>query len=123
MQRLFTMFPAGVAGVALLILRLCVAGSVSLSARFLMDLAPHPVGGIVAGALALALCVGAFTPVTCALILLAHVWALTRASNLAVDIVIHAGVTVSLLMLGPGAYSVDARLFGRRLIFPRDKSF
>ncbi len=79
--------------------------------------------GIVASALALALCLGAFTPVTCVLILVAHVWALTRASSFPVDIVIHLGVTVSLLVLGPGAYSVDARLFGRRLIFPGDESF
>jgi hypothetical protein len=41
----------------------------------------------------------------------------------AVDTIIHASTTVSLLLLGPGDYSVDARLFGRRRILPGGDKF
>jgi hypothetical protein len=117
------MFPAGVAGGALLILRLCVAGTMYLPARLLGDLVPPTVSGLAAAVLALALCLGAFTPLTCALVLLFHLAALTMPSGLALDTVNHAGVIVSLLLLGPGAYSIDARLFGRRRVFPPDDNF
>jgi uncharacterized membrane protein YphA (DoxX/SURF4 family) len=115
------MFPAGVAGVALLILRLCVAGTIVLPTHLLGGLAPPTISTLLMGTLALALCLGTFTPVSCVLVLPMQFCALTRLGFDAAETVIHASMTVSLLMLGPGAYSVDARLFGRRRILPGDE--
>jgi uncharacterized membrane protein YphA (DoxX/SURF4 family) len=60
---------------------------------------------------------GLLTPVACIGAIFLQVTAL-RPSNLHanMDILLHVLTTVSLLFLGPGAHSTDARLFGRRLI-------
>jgi len=113
------MFPAGAAGAALLILRLCVAATVLLRPHLLEGPASPTIFSLLMATSALALCLGAFTPVACILVLLMRLYALTRMHGFdAVDTVIHASMTVSLLLLGPGDYSVDARLFGRRRILP-----
>jgi uncharacterized membrane protein YphA (DoxX/SURF4 family) len=123
-QRLFSTFPAGVAGVGLLILRLCVTGTVFPLAHFFGGLASLTISSFLMATIALALCLGAFTPLSCVLVLLMQLWALARLNGFdAVDAVIYASMTVSLLMLGPGHYSVDARLFGRRRILSRDDNF
>src|SRR5579859_4850026 len=117
MQRLFSMFPAGSAGAALLILRLSVAGTVLLAIRPLEGLVPPAAAIALTATIALALCPGVCTPLSCAAALLIHVGLLVRSCGLgSAVIIIHASMALSLLMLGPGAYSADARLFGRRLV-------
>jgi hypothetical protein len=118
------MFPAGAAGAALLILRLCVAGTVLLRPHLLEGLAPPTICSLLMATSALALCLGALTPVVCVLVLLMQVCTLARLHGLdTVDTIIHASMAVSLLLLGPGDYSVDARLFGRRRILPSGDKF
>jgi hypothetical protein len=118
------MFPAGAAGAALLILRLCAAGTLLLRPHLLEGLVPPTISSLLMATSALALCLGTFTPVTCVLVLLMQLCALTRLHGLdAVDTIIHASMIVSLLLLGPGGYSVDARLFGRRRILPSGDKF
>lgn len=118
-QRLFSMFPAGAAGAALLILRLCVAGTVLVVTRPLESFVPPAASVALTAAIAFALCSGVFTPLACALALGVQVSVLARSSGFGcVDNIIHGSMAMSLLMLGPGAYSVDARLFGRRLVLP-----
>lgn len=117
------MFPAGAAGAALLILRVCVAGTI-LRPHLLEGLATPTISSLLMATSALALCLGAFTPMACVLVLLMRLCALTRLHGFdAVDTVINASMTVSLLLLGPGDYSVDARLFGRRRILPSGDKF
>jgi hypothetical protein len=118
------MFPAGLPGVALLLLRLCVAGMLLPHGGLLGDVLPPMVRDILVTALALMLCVGALTPICCLFALIVQVAAIVHSEGLgATDAVIHAGVAACLVLLGPGAYSVDARLFGRRIILPRDDKF
>jgi uncharacterized membrane protein YphA (DoxX/SURF4 family) len=113
------MFPAGAAGAALLILRLCVAGNVLLATRSLEGFVRPAASPLLTAAIAFALCPGVFTPLACALALLIQLGVLARSSGFgSVEIIIHGCMALSLLMLGPGAYSVDARLFGRRLVLP-----
>lgn len=114
MQRLFSAFPTGLPGLALVLLR------VSIALQLLFHAPQH--GGsswwiaAVAG-LGLLAVVGLFTPVVaaaCAALLLAWMvmpeWrSTTAAAFAAVD-------ALALALLGPGGYSVDARLFGRRLL-------
>jgi uncharacterized membrane protein YphA (DoxX/SURF4 family) len=116
MQRLFSMFPQGGPGIALLLLRVSVAGITVF--RFWTHygaLAPHwtlfPVI-----ALALTLCLGFLTPILSVLVCLVAAFSIVQGHrDVLVDLftILNA---VALALLGPGAYSVDACLYGRRVI-------
>ena len=121
-QRLFSTFPNGWPGVGLLLLRVClgialiyfgtagVVGKPSESITFARNLSAA-VGGIF-------LLAGLWTPATGTAVALDEVWiALSLYAPRREDTWIHIflGVlSVSLAMLGPGAWSIDARLFGRK---------
>ena len=107
------MFPAGAPGVGLALLR------VSLAATLFIDLsATTATYAWQASALASFLFAGLLTPIVAALsgLLGATHLILTRAGYL------HAGIylaqAAAVALLGPGAYSVDARRFGRRRMRP-----
>jgi putative oxidoreductase len=117
MQRLYTTFPNEWPGAGLLLLRLAeglpsiVDGAMNVvRAGGIFAVAPH-VLDIFSGVLLL---VGFWTPIA------AMLQALVEFSNaLAGDgheHVVRAVIGLSLAMLGPGAWSVDARLFGRKRI-------
>jgi hypothetical protein len=117
MQRLFTMFPLGPAGIALFLLRL------SAAAMLLMMVFP---GGEVtssqwafAGLAVLAgfLVLGAFTPLLCALGCCLEIAALCSMRGVNAFYMLFSIVdTAALGLLGPGGYSLDARMFGRRRV-------
>ena len=73
--------------------------------------------GVVAGVLLL---IGLWTPVAGALVVIVKVWiALSRISSASGDpwiAFIQAVLGVVLALVGPGAWSIDARLFGRKRI-------
>jgi len=111
------MFPAGAAGWGLLILRVCAAGM--LVRNSIVDATvPIPtwqIAGVII--LVIAFCLGAFTPLTCGLSAVMQIFLVlhARESN-PYHIAFTFCVTSALFFLGPGAFSLDARLFGRRLI-------
>ncbi len=117
------MFPTGIPGAALLLLRLSVATGllVESTAHWTIATPLWALAGLVL--LAMCLCLGFLTPYSsslCCLIELGVLW-VTRDQHefhLVTSILTSAVVA----MLGPGAYSVDARIFGRRLLTlsPRD---
>src|ERR1700722_1449355 len=116
-QRLFSMFPGGAAGVGLLVLRLCCASAI-LTTAFSRGLSVAPswtaVGSTV---LALLMVAGALTPLACAVGALVQASYLLHGPGMDLRFVVFALlVTVALGLLGPGAFSVDAKLFGRRRI-------
>jgi putative oxidoreductase len=116
MQRLYSMFPAGWPGCALLALRLSVAIALALE----IHARRHDLSGWVLGTvivLVVALGTGSLTPLAATLALGAHAWiwwrlgigSLQSGSTICLD-------ALALAVLGPGAYSVDAYRYGRRVV-------
>jgi hypothetical protein len=118
MQRLFSMFAGGTAGVALLILRACACGFLVLCATHthLASLS-WTLFGVATTALLLG--VGILTPVACAVGGLIEAYCMAHGAGAELgQAICTLMVFVALGLLGPGAFSIDARLFGRRLIVP-----
>jgi uncharacterized membrane protein YphA (DoxX/SURF4 family) len=122
MQKLFSMFPLGAPGIALLLLRFSVAAAMLVDGWGRLSALTPPLVLPLLAALALALCVGFMTPIfslACAAIEMIGVFGFDGF-----DVVLSATLIVNaiaLAMLGPGGYSIDARLFGRRvMVIPSD---
>lgn len=114
------MFPDGAAGWGLLVLRPCAAGMLLRSAVNLTVSIPvwETVGLII---MVGAFCLGAFTPINCCLSALLQAFMLMHAREPdPFQFAFSLGVTAALFLLGPGAFSLDSRLFGRRLIIYPD---
>jgi hypothetical protein len=117
--RLFSMFPAGAAGFGLLLLRISVAVML-VTVEFPNGVMPgstwHVVGVAVLSAL---ICLGLFTPASCAICSVIELISLCRVNRSGVlHVIVASVVATALSLLGPGAFSIDARLFGRRIIIP-----
>ena len=117
-QRLFSTFPNSWPGLGLLILRLGAAFSMLDMARMT---------GTVAQALtllfrglcaldAVLLVIGLWTPFVAIAMAAIHLGILSVAQELNDASVVGSAVGLALAMLGPGAWSMDARLFGRKRI-------
>jgi hypothetical protein len=122
MQRLFSMFPEGAAGLALVVLRGCVIASlwICVASRESFVAAGWPMVGL--ALIGVLLAAGAFTPAvcfTCVAIELYSLW--PRITGDLLHVVLAASLSVVLGLLGPGAFSIDAKLFGRRRIIPRQE--
>ena len=118
--RSFSAFPDGWAGRGLLLLRLTLGlpliywGIADLAASHITTI-PH-LAAAIAGIL---LVCGLFTPVAGAIIVLAQAWiaffpAFANQGERPMRLFL-AAAAASLAMLGPGAWSVDARRFGRQV--------
>ena len=115
-QRLFLMFPTGLPGLALLLLRASVA--IALLAEGYAHRQSLPGWAQAAVILvSLVLSAGYLTPIVALVGLAFHAfiwWALGPGSAAAVaTAVLNA---VALALLGPGAYSIDSHRFGRRVV-------
>ena len=112
MQRLFGTFPNRGAGLALLILRLAVAAVLVSGARF----CPGPEAEVLLALSRIAavlIVVGWYTPLAAlsgALVSLCSFWV---CRELGFNVLMIA-ILVAIGLLGAGAYSIDARLYGRR---------
>lgn len=83
-------------------------------------LGAHPVEpgtrGLIAAGAGLLLLAGLWTPMTGALVAIVELWiAFSCPGDLWTPLLLGA-LGVGLAMLGPGAWSIDARLFGRKRI-------
>ena len=117
MQRLFSTFPQGLPGIGLALLRAAVA--IPLVQQAIVGLLnaspPAPLGLVAAGA-ALLLLVGLWTPMAGVLVAVAEL-GLALSHPAEPWTFVHFGTLgAALAMLGPGGWSVDARLFGRKHI-------
>lgn len=117
MQKLFSMFPRGAPGLALLLLRLFVGGVLVSDAVATMS----ALNGVLVCVLltcAIALGVGYMTPIAAVLtaVIEAMIGLNAHVGNPALYSFAPVIIGIALSLLGPGAYSLDARIFGRRLM-------
>jgi uncharacterized membrane protein YphA (DoxX/SURF4 family) len=129
LQRTFSGFPTGFPGFALLLLRVVVGGAASSQAWLLIS-ANHGavntslVVALVAFVTGLALIIGLMTPIA-SVLLSAGGLLLTVGSSVPGHLLLFESgmarleftvMSAALISLGPGALSLDARLYGRREI-------
>ena len=119
MQRLFSSFADGWPGAGLLLLRL-LAGSGLLnggivSAQSAFD-STQTVPPVLAAAFGAMLVVGLFTPFAGIMAATVEVWIAFFHPGYRWPQIGLAGLCLSLVMIGPGVWSIDARLFGRKQI-------
>jgi len=124
MRRLFSTFARGQPGTGLLLMRL-VAG-IALISRALAILWGGPKLGpgilqVLAAGAGLSLLAGLWTPIAGALVAVICIWEIfSQPGDLWTNILLGT-LCVGLALLGPGAWSVDARLFGWKRIDIRDR--
>src|SRR4051812_30693939 len=110
------MFPTGLPGLALLLLRASVAIALLIES---FSHRQHLHGWIHATAvlLSLVLSAGYMTPLVALSAIALHglIWSDQGAGNIAVVTIICLDA-IALTLLGPGAYSIDAYRFGRRVV-------
>lgn len=119
LQRLFSTFANGWPGVGLFLQRVLTA---ILLVRFgVIDLvgkpfSPSMIPQMIAGCAGILLVVGLWTPLVGTLIAVVELWiALIYVGDPWIPIVL-ATLGGTAAMIGPGAWSIDARLFGRKHI-------
>lgn len=121
-QRLFSTFADGWPGGGLLLLRLLTSATLLYCEIAYFRAAPQvaPVAQIVGAGAGALLLVGLWTPVAGSVLAIAEIWiAFTHPGNPLISVIL-AALGASLAMLGPGAWSIDARLFGRKHIHTPD---
>jgi putative oxidoreductase len=118
-RRLFSTFARGWPGVGLLLLR--VAAGSSLIARSILVLGNTPTFGTgffqlfiaTAGVLLIA---GLWTPVGAAVMVLLELWRIISQHGDPASDILLCTLALAIALLGPGAWSIDARLFGWKRI-------
>jgi uncharacterized membrane protein YphA (DoxX/SURF4 family) len=135
LQRLFSAFPNGFPGGGLLLLRFVVALNAAAEGTFILSSPDHETASCwCLGGLAVlmggSILMGFLTPICCALAAVGNMIinlvrvpsSQTPALASSITHLDLAIICVALVLLGPGAFSLDARLFGRReIIIPDSK--
>jgi len=118
------MFPAGAPGIALLILRISLAAAIWHAGSDCIPLSLTTLVCVVMAAQSLLLSLGFLTPIVSVVCCIFQIATLFLAGHPEWHFVILSSLNaVAISLLGPGAYSLDARLFGLRVIvLPPDRS-
>ena len=117
LQRLFSMFPDGWPGRGLLLLRLVVG--LLLIHDGIAGLMGAPQGEsvalqVIAAIAGIFLLAGLWTPIAGTLLTVTELWIALTGTDPVRSTILLATVGIALAILGPGAQSIDALLFGRK---------
>jgi|SRR5580658_7349543 uncharacterized membrane protein YphA (DoxX/SURF4 family) len=128
LQRTFSGFPTGGPGLALLLLRFVVGGAASSQACLFVAANHGATASVVVSLMALvtglALIIGVMTPIASVLLSVGGLLLAVHPSVSGHLLLFESGMarlefivmSVALIPLGPGALSLDARMYGRREI-------
>jgi putative oxidoreductase len=118
MQRLFSTFPNSWPGLGLLILRFATGLSLAAVAHVAGDLADTAslLARSLVGGVAALIWIGFWTPLAAVAGAAIQISVIIFGHRFEMSLLVFPAVGLSLALLGPGAWSFDARLFGRKLI-------
>ena len=119
LQRLFSTFADGWPGAGLLLQRLLVGGAAIYCAISSLTDAPRfaiAVPELLSAAAGALIIAGLWTPATGIIVSAVQAWIAFARPNSALTPIALAVLGLSLAMIGPGAWSIDACLFGRKQI-------
>ncbi len=119
LQRLFSTFANGLPGLGLMLQRLVTAVILVYGAVAHLIATPHgaSVGPqLIDAGMGILLLVGLWTPVVGAMVAVRELWIMFSSGGDPSMPLVLAMLGATLAMIGPGAWSIDARLFGRRQI-------
>jgi putative oxidoreductase len=119
LQRLFWTFAEGWPGIGLLVQRMTTGALVLYSAATILSNTSQSAGvapALIAAGAGVLLLLGLWTPMAGTLIGIVEMWNVFARSSTPVTSVTLAMLGATLAMIGPGAWSLDARLFGRKHI-------
>jgi putative oxidoreductase len=122
MRRLFSTFAHGAPGIGLLLLRL--ASGCALIYQGITPLirhAPFAPVSVQVSFLGILLLVGLWTPIAGTLVVVTAIWEMALHSMSRNELVWIAIIATALVLLGPGAWSIDARLYGWKKIKISDR--
>ena len=123
LQRLFSTFADGWPGIGLLLLRVittawlirCLLAALREAHQF------APISQIIAVAAGVLLLIGLWTPVAGTMLAIVETWtAFSQLGDPWIPVML-AALGATLAMIGPGIWSLDARLFGRKRIEIADR--
>ena len=124
LRRLFSTFAHGWPGTGLLLMRL-VVGIVLFVRRIIEPQSAPSISVAVIHVLAIAagilLLTGLWTPIAGVLLVIIEIWSAFTHPHDPWSFILLGTIGAALAMIGPGAWSVDARLFGWKRIDPPDR--
>jgi uncharacterized membrane protein YphA (DoxX/SURF4 family) len=115
-QRLFSTFPDSWPGLGLLILRFATGLSLVAVAQMAGDLGHTAslLARCVVGGVAVLIWIGLWTPFAAVAAAAIQIIVIILGHQINLALLVFVALGLSLAMLGPGAWSFDARLFGRK---------
>ena len=121
MQRLFPMFPQGGPGVALSLLRISVVAFLIIVATNYNGPYYHSVLAAIF-LISISLLIGFLTPFLCLIAITFLIGNMIINQETSSVVCVNAiANAIALALLGPGAYSLDSKLFGRRVTIVRPR--
>ncbi len=119
MRRLFSSFARGWPGIGLLLLRIASAGFL-ITYGVEQCRAGLPMGSLIVGVFAIVdgvfLATGLWTPIAGPLVIALSTWGILLQHEDPRPGILLAAIGAALALVGPGALSIDARLFGWKRI-------